>query len=404
MTSLYAFALSVLSTIPPAACAEEQERDPTMVRGPFTLDASIGIEFRRDDNFFQSAVDEQTARYWVLTPSVLMSIEPSRQRYEFSYDGEYAWFRDLTDDDYDDHELEAGAYLLFGRSSGLDFVASYLDGHEGRGTGLTEGFIPGTPAFPEEPDQFTDRQILARYAYGVADTRARFELEAAIRDLEYDNNRTRTAQFDREIAYGQAAIGMRIQPNTSILLSGRATEISYDRPRLSGPGLDSTEYRYLLGIEWDVTGKTTGHVRVGHVEKQYDDPARPDFSGPSWEVDVRWSPRSYSHIDFGTERYPAESRTLTGDVIDTETYSASWLHEWSDRVASRLAFRRLDEDFRDSVAGRIQELEQIMVSLHYTMRSWLTFDVEFQENSRDSNVNRFIFDGKIVKIGVRIIL
>jgi hypothetical protein len=45
-----------------------------------------------------------------------------------------------------------------------------------------------------------------------------------------------------------------------------------------------------------------------------------------------------------------------------------------------------------------------MVSLHYTMRSWLTFDVEFQENSRDSNVNRFIFDGKIVKIGVRIIL
>ena len=49
---------------------------------------------------------------------------------------------------------------------------------------------------------------------------------------------------------------MRIQPNTSILLSGRATEISYDLPRLSGPGLDSTEYRYLLGIEWDVTANT----------------------------------------------------------------------------------------------------------------------------------------------------
>ena len=109
MTCLYAFALTVLSTIPPAACAEEQERDPTMVRGPFTLDASIGVEFRRDDNFFQSAADEQTARYWVLTPSILMSIEPSRQRFEFSYDGEYAWFRDLADDDYDDHELEAGA-------------------------------------------------------------------------------------------------------------------------------------------------------------------------------------------------------------------------------------------------------------------------------------------------------
>ena len=245
---------------------------------------------------------------------------------------------------------------------------------------------------------------MTRYAYGIADTRARFGLEAAVRDLEYDNNRQRTAQFDREIAYGQAAVGMRLQPNTSIVLSGRATEISYERPRIPGPGLDSVEYRYLLGIEWDVTGKTTGFIRVGHVDKQYDDPARPDFSGPSWEVAIRWSPRSYSHLDFGTERYPAESRTLTGDVIDTERYSASWFHEWSDRVASRLAFKRLDEDFRDTIAGRIQELEQISVSLEYTMRSWLKFAIEYQENSRESNVNRFIFDGKIVKIGVRIIL
>ena len=86
-------------------------------------------------------------------------------------------------------------------------------------------------------------------------------------------------------------------------------------------------------------GEDYRSVLVGQVEKKFDDPARPDFSGPNWEVAVRWSPRTYSHFDLSTERYTEEPIDLLGDVTDTEIYSLGWSHEWNDRLESILTAR-----------------------------------------------------------------
>jgi polysaccharide biosynthesis protein VpsM len=108
-----------------------------------------------------------------------------------------------------------------------------------------------------------------------------------------------------------------------------------ERPRLTGrqaqgPSLlrlDTREYRYLLGVVWEAATRTTDSVRVGRVEKKFDDPARPDFWGSNWEVAI-CCPPTYSHFDLSTERYTEEPIVLLEDVTDTAVYSLGWSHKW----------------------------------------------------------------------------
>ena len=89
-------------------------------------------------------------------------------------------------------------------------------------------------------------------------------------------------------------------------------------PRASGLGLDSREYRYLLGVVWETTAKMTGSVRVGGVTKKFDDPALPNYSAPNWEVAIRWSPRTYCIWDPEHPKgYLASPINLSGDATDT---------------------------------------------------------------------------------------
>jgi hypothetical protein len=393
--------LGLCFLLPAPAYAQDAEQGPapTLVRGAFTLESSLGIEVLDDSNIFQSATNEQSSPIWRLAPSLLMRFEPARSRLEFTYDGDYGWYDQSSDDDYTDHALEAGAYLLLGERSGLDLVASYEDAHENRGTGLTQGFDPGSPAFPLEPDRYTTEQFVGRYTYGVSRTRAFLTFEGSTEALTYKNNRTRTRQFDRDETYGQATFGFRVRPRTSLELRARVRDIKYDEPRAPGQGLDSREHRYLLGVVWEATAKTTGAVRVGRVEKKFDDPARPDFSGPNWEVAIRWSPRTYSHFDLSTERYTEEPVDLLGDVTDTEIYSLSWNHEWNSRLESKLAASRVDRTYRYVTGDRKDKSPQYGAALIYRMRPWLRWEAGVEVNSRDSNVAPYNYDQTIARLG-----
>src|SRR5213076_2055712 len=73
---------------------------------------------------FQAAASRfEPHQIWKLAPSLLMRFEPARSRLEFGYRGDYGWYDRSSRDDYANHALQAGAYLLLGERSGLDLVA-----------------------------------------------------------------------------------------------------------------------------------------------------------------------------------------------------------------------------------------------------------------------------------------
>ena len=86
------YGLCCLSSAFAYAQDSEQGPGPTLVRGAFTLESSLGIEALNDSNIFQSATNVQSSPIWKLAPSLLMEFEPARSRLEFGYDGDYAWY------------------------------------------------------------------------------------------------------------------------------------------------------------------------------------------------------------------------------------------------------------------------------------------------------------------------
>jgi len=397
--------LDVCFIAPALAYPQDPEQGPpTLVRGAFTLDSSLGIEALHDSNIFQRSTDARSSQIWKLAPSLLMRFEPARSRLEFGYKGDYGWYDKSSNDDYTDHALQAGAYLLLGERSGLDLVASYDEAHENRGTGLSQGIDPASGAFPQDPDRYTAGQYLARYTYGVSHTRAFVVLEAGREKLAYQNNLALTQPFDRDESYGQATFGVRVRPKTSLELSVQARDITYDHARASGMNPDSREYRYLLGVVWEATGTTTGSVRVGGVSKKFDDPALPDYSAPYWEVTIRWSPRTYSHFDLSTKKYLAAPVDLSGDVTDSAVYSLSWSHGWSSRLESKLALSEFEQRYRFVTGNpRKDKSPQYSLALAYKMRPWLRWEAGLDINSRDSPLASYNYSQSITRLGARII-
>jgi hypothetical protein len=89
-----------------------------------------------------------------------------------------------------------------------------------------------------------------------------------------------------------------------------------------------------------------------------------------------------------------------GDFILATSYSVAWQHDWNSHIRSQIAAIRLDEDHRGSIADELQDLTQLKLSLAYQMRNWLTWKAGVEINSRDSNVDRFVFDGNIYYVSL----
>jgi hypothetical protein len=395
------FALSALAY----AQDSEQGAKPTLVRGPFTLDSSLGIDAVEDSNIFQSWTDVQSSLIWKLAPSLLMRFELARSRLEFSYKGDYGWYDTSSADDYDDHALKAAAYLLLGERSGLDLVGSYDATHENRGTGVSEGIDPASSAFPQDPDRYTTGQFLARYTYGVAHTRAFVVLEASTEKLAYQNNLAYTQQFDHDASYGKATFGVRVQPKTSVELSVQARDIRYNSPNASATGLvDSWEYRYLLGVVWETTAKMTGTVRVGWLNDKFVASSLPALSGTSWEVAIHWSPLTYSHLDLSTHRDTEPPIDPQGYVTVTAVYSLGWSYEWNSRLESKLALSEVDSTYRYVTTGvQTTKTPNFSLGLTYKMRRWLRWDAGLDINARNSSIPSYNYNQSIAKLAARII-
>lgn len=359
----------------------------------------LGVVFRHDDNIYRSATSVTSSWITLLSPGLSITAQPSRQRYTLKYNGDIAFYDEGSADNYDDHHFEAGAYLELGARAKLDLIGSYSDSHDDRGSGLTDGFDPlsNTPPVPHEHQLSTLR---SNFSYGIV-SKGRMVVEAGASNLEYTNDLNRTRFYDRSEGYGGAGFYYRVMPNTSLLVDARITTFDYQNDRPSEPSLDSKETRYVLGVTWDNAAKTTGTVKVGYVKKTFDDSVRGDFSSSNWEVDVRWSPRSYSHFDLKSARTPSESNG-GGDFIDSTSYSVAWEHEWRRRLKSRFVARRFDQDYLGSTVNRNQQLTQYTFSLSYDMNRWLEWTVSAEMNSRNSNISRLEYDGNIYSIGALI--
>ena len=346
--------------------------------GPGMLYPSVGLEYRHDDNIFLQPSDGKSSGMTVLTPTLDLRALEGGRRYGLLYRAEIGRFSASSADDYEDQRLAAEADLGIAEKGRLRLQAEYLDEHDPRGTAGTQG----VPLAVAEPDLWHSTRLGATFGYGAPGAQGRIEAAVTTRTKRYDNHRTLTEPRDLDDTETGVVFFYRLAPLTSALFQVTNTGIDYQTA-----ALDSTERRYLVGLTWQATAKTSGTVKVGRQQKDFDDAARTDFSAASWTAAVTWSPRTYSFLELATNRKADETNGV-GDLNDRRDLSLAWTHNWTSFARTRLGAQIVEDKYRGATA-RDDKTTEYGLNVAYQMRRWLNLSLGYTTAERDSDDNAF---------------
>lgn len=374
-TYFYISSISVTTVVLFSSAATALE-PASITEGPIQVIPQLSTQFGYDDNIFSTETNEVSSTKLVLFPSVQLRAENGLDQYSVNYEVSNGVYQDSSADNYTDHELSGRAYFDFNIRNRLELLAGYLKTHEDRGSGLNQG---SNATANDVPVEYHVNSMQATYEYGGKEAKGRIKLVFGIQDREYDNFRTQTEPRDRQSINTSATFYYRVMPKTSLLFEVRNQEIDYELPAAT---LDSSERKYLIGAEWDATAKTSGTIRLGYSEKDFDSSARADDDGLSWELAMRWAPKTYSVVDISTSKEAQETDGI-GNYIDTTSFDIQWTHAWSDVWRSRIFYGVSDDEYVSSVRKDDQTLYGVGVD--YDLKRWLSFGLDYVHSDRDSN-------------------
>ena len=130
---------------------------------------------------------------------------------------------------------------------------------------------------------------------------------------------------------------------------------------------------------------------LGYRQRDFDDDDREDFSGPSWRVNTRWSPKEYMAFTFLTAREDRETNGL-GSFIDVKTTQAGWEMDWNDRFSSQLTLLVDKDDYQGTEDGRVDTNRVARFDFEYHMRYWLDFGISLVNERNSSDIDRFNYE------------
>ena len=365
--------------------------------GPLYFTPTLDLEAYYTDNLWLTDTQEKNTWVGVITPRLQTWLQNGASDYSLTFELEDSTYASSDDDDYTDYTATVDVHQVFNARNRLNLYGEYYDGHEKRGTGFIEGELS---LITDKPIEYERSTFGGDYTYGSKTSRGRLKVAAESVDFDYQNYRDFTRFFDRTEDALAGTLFWKVAPRTDALVEARAINNDYDDEDPSDPAGTHTsdELNYLLGVAWEATGRTSGHVKLGMYDRDYDSGAREDEDGFLWEVGVRYQPRTYSTLDLNTRRYYQETNGL-GDGINTRALNLGWGHSWNQRSSTHLNFGYMNDDYEGG--DREDDTYDLEARYDYGFRRWVDLSAGYRYQYRDSDLNFFDYSGNIFFLEAR---
>ena len=344
--------------------------------GPLTAYPGVDLAIGYNDNLLRAPSNEISTPVVVIAPYITLEGRSGAHSFDVRYRGATGLYSNSSHDNYNDNALQANAKFLFTSRSDLTARLDHRYGHDPRGS--------TDRPLSQDPDRYRETGAFGLFGYGAQGAKGRVEIDAEYYERRYTNNRQYTAASDVDRGDLGATFFWRVAPKTRLLLQGRYKDFDYVDPAST---LDSHEQRYYLGAQWDATAKTTGFAKFGYMDKKFDSPTRQDVSSTSWDLGVRWSPRTYSVFDLTALRGFNES-TGIGDTIVQSRAGLRWTHAWSSRLSHSVGYDFVNDSYRGN-STRDDDTNALGLRFDYRFRRWVKFGAEYLYTDRDSNDPQF---------------
>lgn len=382
--------------------------DPQFIRNAAALEAgavelypALATQVGYDSNIYESHRDVRDSYFSRIAPELSALLPFNAGALQMLYQADRIQYTENSDDNFTDQLAMARFRLAPSTRHKLSADYSWNGKHEARGTGLTEGYDPITSSVDDGPDELTDRRAHFKYEFGASGAQGALRFSADALQRDYTNHRERTQYFDRDEVGGGITFLWRVLPRTSLLFETRVRDIDYALIQPDSTSLDSREYNYLTGVEWEASEQTLAGVRIGRKEKDFSSPQRDDSAEFAWEINASWTPTVYSVFAANIHRSPAETNGL-GDFIDMRSYVLSWRREWSQRLSSKIS-AYYDQAFYQA-ANADRDTSALQLQLNYQMRRWIKWKLSYEYRERSSDLEIFSMERNRCSLGLELTL
>ncbi len=368
---------------------------------PFLFVPSLEVGMRQDSNIYSLPSGQEVDSLVVtVAPTLRLVAQDRDNHYSVQYGLAAGLYSEDSNDNFIDHKLDVAAHFEPTSRFRFDVSGGYAILHDDRGTGFSEG--KGLPFIlaMSEPDQYTRMALGGGVGYGAEEAVGQIRFGLGLAQKRYDLD-DRAAARDLDTLNMELGLSLRLMPKTKMLFDIEREQGKYDNASTAAVS-DYTETRFLVGLAWEATGKTTGKVRLGNSNRELE--SGNDLSKFTWTAGVVWSPREHSRFTFdGGQR--TNDGTLPTRAIENTNYTLGWEHDWSERLESRISYGMSTDDHdRVDNVKREDELTTIAASLNYQMRRWLVLGAGISLRSRDSTATGFEYDRDVYSLNALISL
>lgn len=351
---------------------------------------SVGTAIGYNDNVNGVPSNETRSKVFVLRPEVVAEMKNRGDRYTVSYVGNYGHYMSSSNDDFLHHEFWAAGDNYFTTRARLGWGVGYIKRSDPRGA--TDRVAS------DKPDMWHAPVLRVLGIYGAPRAIGRIELEGTMMQKRYDNNRDYTAVSDVDLNTVSGRFFYRFMPKTSLVLEARNTWADYVSPLST---MDNTDTRLYAGLVWDLAAKVKGSLKLGRAYKKFDNAERRDGNIGSWEVDLSWTPLTYSKFDLEAKRGPQDSTGIGNYVVNTAT-TVTWTHKWASYFASRASIGQVKAEYTDD--PRRDKTNLMSFGVFREMGARFRVGLDWSNTDRNSNNDTYDFKRNVTMATLEAVL
>jgi len=362
---------------------------PVNDNGPVDFIPTLKVSQGYDDNIEETPDNEESSNVTKVAPTFLLRAQERANRYQVRYTPTFQRYSHDSDDNRVNHFATATSRLILDARNRVNLG---LNARRNQAT-LSET----NRDFNEDEGDINERYTLdGTYTFGARGAKGQLEIDGAYVWNRYSNNLTSGSNNQSE-EYNSPRAGAtflwRVAPRTQLLVEGRYADFDYT---WSESTLDSTNVSALVGARWQATAKTSGSLRVGREDKDFDDAGKDDTDANRWEAQVNWRPAPHSRVRLKTANALEEGSQVEGageNTIEQTSYNLRWDYDWDGQVSSNVGYRFRDKDYiGGGNDGRNDELHTVSVGVSYSFRRWLDFGFETRFKDNDSTNSNAEYD------------
>jgi len=359
-----------------------------------TMLPGVEVGISNDSNIYLSASDETSSRLTFIRPSLGLVADLGATQLNAYYQLENGAYSEDSDDNYLDQLFVLGADVEMTSKQALGLDLKVKSAHDPRGTGSTQG-VDDVSIF--DIDEFKELVLGADYTYGAntAFANATGYLESFSKT--YSSNKDQTESLEHDKLKMGALLALRVTDTTRALVEVRNTTLSYSKDSTK----DGSELKFLAGARWGLAAKTTGEVKLGLSDRQFDKNDNDADSRFSWEANVTWSPRSYSIVNLVSSQESVETAG-GGSHVATSTIGLGWMHQFSTRFSLNVKLANVSEEYVNSSNNRDDSTISYGLGGVFSPNTMFDFKLGLEKTTRSSNVSTGDYDRQVITLGVEL--